>query len=62
MVYKKLRNVSEEIMGEDVRQENRELTEGDSMSESVFMTKDFLNSLSMHMFRVSVSKENVNKN
>jgi hypothetical protein len=61
-VYKKLRKISNEIMGDDVRDEDRELSQGESMSESVFMTKDFLNSLSLNMFRVSISKENIKRN
>ena len=61
-MYKKINQVGKEIMGKDMREENKEDSEGESISESIFMTKDFLKSLSLQNFRNSISKENMNKN
>jgi hypothetical protein len=62
MIYKKLHQISKEIMGKDLRQENNEDFDGDSISESVFFTKDFLKSLSLLTQKMQLSKENFNRN
>ena len=62
MIYKKLHQISKEIMGKDLRQENIEDSDTGSISESVFFTKDFLKSLSLLTQKMQHSKENIQKN